>query len=112
MGAATTQRGRVLAASSPPLPTLLLSDPAISRKQGCQVVHQLLGSLVESPVTRVHGDDLLAGQPLVHLLLQRWADSPVLEGFDVHPRYPADVVFGEGNRRGERGHGLGLEPGL
>ena len=73
---------------------------------------KLLRSREKRRVTGVHGDDLLAGQPLVHPLLQPRADGPVPESSDVHPRYPAEVLFGEGNRRGERGHGLGGEPGL
>jgi hypothetical protein len=74
------------------------------------VARQLLRSRVERPVTRVHRDDLPAGHPLVYLLLQRRADGPVFEGFDVHPRDPTEVVFGDGNRRGERSHGWGTNP--
>jgi hypothetical protein len=76
------------------------------------VSSQFLGSREERRMTRLHRDDILAGQPLVHLLLKRWADRPVLEGFDVHPGYSTEIVFGDGKRGGERGYGLGDEAGL
>lgn len=63
-------------------------------------------------MARLHRGDILAGQPLVHLFLKRWADRPVLEGFYVHPGYPTEVLFSDVDRGGERGHCLGDEQGL
>ena len=41
--------------------------------------NQFLRRREERRMTRVHGDHLLAGQPLVHLLLKPRADGSVLE---------------------------------
>ena len=73
---------------------------------------QFLRRREERRMTRVHGDYLLTGQPLVHLLLKRWAYGSVLESFYVHSGYPTEVAFGDGDRGGERGQGLGDKPGL